>query len=158
MKRRTILILIAAVLVAGIVCFFVFRETGQYAVNDPYADAVRNGYSGTTEEWIAALVGETVPGSESAFSLAQQKGYKESLAHWMQSLTGKTSEDPTISAFELMQKNGYRGSLTEWLTSLVKEPEKLGHSETADKTDYELACEYGFTGTFIDWMVSLISN
>lgn len=76
----------------------------------------------------------------------------------MQSLTGYTSTDQTVSAFALMQQNGYGGTLTDWLNTLVKNPEELGHSAGNGKTDYELACEYGFKGTYIEWMVSLVSN
>ncbi len=160
MKRRIILVAIIAVLV-GIILFLVLSGDKNDGIgnSDAYADAVKNGYSGTIEEWIAALVGETVPEeSKTAFNLACQKGYSKSFDHWMQTLTGHTSPDRTISAYQLMKENGYNGTLTDWLNSLVKQPEKLGHSKDGGKTDYELACEYGFEGTYIEWMVSLVSK
>ena len=160
MKRRIIVVAIVAVLV-GAILFLVFSGDKNDGINnsDAYADAVKNGYSGTIEEWIAALVGETVPGEDkTAFALACQRGYNKSFDHWMHTLTGHTSPDRTISAYQLMQENGYSGTLADWLTSLVKKPENLGHKKEAGKTDYELACEYGFEGSYIDWMVSLVST
>ena len=63
MKRKIILVAIVAVLI-GVILFLVFSDGSNndgVKNSDEYADAVKNGYSGTIEEWIAALVGETVP-------------------------------------------------------------------------------------------------
>ena len=76
----------------------------------------------------------------------------------MQSLTGFTTNDQTISAYQLATQNGYQGTLTDWLNSLVKQSEELGHSSNEGKTNYEIACEFGFKGTYIEWMVSLVST
>ena len=124
-----------------------------------YGLAVEKGYEGTKEQWIAALVGETVPGeNETAYDVACNRGYTGSFDEWMKALTGYTVEDETTPAYGVMVTKGYSGSLTEWLNSLVDAPEELGHSTGENKSEYELACEYGFEGTYIEWMVSLVSK
>ena len=63
-----------------------------------YELAVENGYTGTLEEWLAALVGEAgSPGQngadgKSAYELAVEKGYTGTLDQWLASLIGQTGE------------------------------------------------------------------
>lgn len=160
MKKRTLIAVIAVVLIGVAVLFMVNSgDKSETANAEAYESAVKLGYRGTTEEWIAALVGETVAGeTKSAYLLACEKGYSGTFDQWIQALTGMTATDQSLSAYQLMRQNGFGGTLTEWLNTLVKHPEKLGHSENDGKTEYELACEYGFEGTYIEWLVSLVST
>lgn len=160
MKKRILIITLVALLLGiGVFSLFLNGNNGDTAVAQAYEEAVKLEYTGTMEEWVAALVGETVPGeNQSAYLLACEKGYSGTFDQWMQALTGMTATDQSLSAYQLMRQNGFGGTLTEWLNTLVKHPEKLGHSENDGKTEYELACEYGFEGTYIEWLVSLVST
>lgn len=158
MKKKIIIVCsVVAVLLVGVAAFFLIGRT-ESTNCEAYENAVTLGYSGTEEEWLAALVGETVPDEqENAYQLACQKGYRGSFEEWMCSLTGTAPQDTTVSAYQWVQQNGFEGTLSDWLNSLFEHPEKLGHSGSGGKTQYELACEYGFEGNFIEWLVSLIS-
>ena len=163
MAKKLLMIILAFALLLGVLslasCGKKDENGTQTDGKAAYGLACEKGYDGTPEQWIAALVGETVPGeTESAYDVACSRGYTGSFDEWMKALTGYTVEDKTAPAYGVMVTNGYTGSLTEWLNSLVDAPEELGHSTGEDKTEYELACEYGFEGTYIEWMVSLVSK
>lgn len=160
MKKQILIItLVTLLLVTGIFAILLYGNNANTDVSQAYEETVKLGYIGTLEEWLAAFVGETVVGeTQSAYLLACEKGYSGSFDQWMQALTGTTATDQSLSAYQLMRQNGFDGTLTEWLNTLVIHPEKLGHSENGDKTEYELACMYGFEGTYIDWLVSLVST
>lgn len=119
------------------------------------------GYTGTKEQFLASLAGENAHSYDSAsrqssFELAQEKGYDKSYAEWEKTVSNSNYGNDGLSMYSHACKAGYKGSLSEWLSSLVDEPERLGHSDSGQKTDYELACDYGFQGSFTDWLVSLI--
>ncbi len=122
-----------------------------------YQIIVRNGYTGTQEQWLASLVGEEVDtNAESAYELAVANNYKGSEAEWIELLTEGGFYSVNASPYEISCKNGFKGSLVEWLTYIADKPEKLGKSQKKGiKTEYELACEYGYSGTFIEWLVSV---
>lgn len=122
-----------------------------------YQTIVRNGYSGTQEQWLASLVGEEVDtDAESAYELAVTNNYKGSETEWITLLTEDEVDSVNASPYEIACQNGFKGSLVEWLTDIADNPEKLGKSkEKGTKTEYELACEYGYSGTFIEWLVSV---
>lgn len=149
--RKVIAIFCVTILLAVAFC--------SCAKNDnAYLNAVEEGYSGTAEEFAAALVGECAENAgASAYELAFEKGYTEDREAWMKLLTGIESYDLNKAAYEVAVENGYKGSLAQWVTSLVPDPAALGISEDGeDRTEYEMACLYGFEGTFIEWLVSLI--
>lgn len=149
--RKVIAIFCVTILLAAVLC--------SCAKNDnAYLNAVEAGYSGTAEEFAAALVGECADNAgASAYELAFENGYSENMEAWMKLLTGVESHDPNKAAYDVAVENGYEGSLAQWVTSLVPEPESMGLSEEGeDRTEYEIACLYGFEGTFIEWLVSLI--
>lgn len=126
-----------------------------------YRTIVRNGYTGTQEQWLASLVGEEAGAGnvETAYELAVQNGYKGSEAEWIETLTGASVETVQKPPYEIARENGFEGSLTEWLTGLADRPEELGRSKSAaQKTEYEFACEYGYSGTFIEWLVSVTQD
>ncbi len=128
-----------------------------------YERIVQKGYTGTREEFIASLVGETVIQesdfeNESAFALAKSKGYRGSFNEWAETLTGSTANEHSASTYSIAQKNGYASSLSDWLTELMNNPDDLGVSDGETQSAFELACEYGFQGTYIEWLVSLVSK
>ena len=163
-KRKRWLLTLTATLVLAVLSVWIGTKgmSGTTFRSAAYSAAVEHGYTGTPEEWIAALAGETAlengSTSETAYDLACKKGYDASFDTWMTSLTEKTTEDQTQSAFGLIQANGYTGTLEQWLNGLVEHPEMLGHSNRNRETEFELACKYGFEGTYIAWIVSLINN
>lgn len=122
-----------------------------------YQTIVHGGYSGTQEQWLASLVGETVDGEmETAYTLAVANGYKGSQKQWNRTLTGVDDPSPHTSTYALACENGFDKTLVEWLTEIADTPETLGLSKGEDrKTEYELACEYGYSGSFIEWLVSV---
>ncbi len=76
--------------------------------------AVENGYDGTLQDWLAALVGATGKDGASAYELAVTHGYKGTEEEWIKSLTGKDGK----SAYEIAVEHGYTGTEEEWLASL----------------------------------------
>lgn len=123
--------------------------------NSIYDKLSKDGYSGSQEQWLASLVGETVDHeAESAYVIAQRLGYRETHQRWSETITGIA--DPSKPAYHIMLDNGYEEDLVHWLTSISENPEELGRSSGGEaKTEYELACEYGYSGNFIQWIVSM---
>lgn len=163
-KRKIILSL--ALLIATIeivlLCLTIARNKDASQQSTTYESLVKNGYTGTTEEWLASLVGETVDTSienPTAYQVAVDNGYIGTFKEWMEMHLGEPYAGNSQTAFHAACEQGYAGTLNEWLTSLVKDLDALGQSSAGQpKTTYEIACEYGFEGTFIDWIISLING
>ena len=163
-KRKIILplaLLIAAIAIA-LLCLIIARNKDAPQQSTTYESLVQNGYTGTTEEWLASLVGETVDTpieNSTAYHLAVDNGYSGTFKEWMEAHLGEPYAGNSQTTFHAACEQGYTGTLNEWLTSLVKNLEALGKSSAGEeKTTYEIACEYGFEGTFIDWIISLING
>ena len=123
-----------------------------------YNSIVRQGYTGTQEQWLASLVGEEIGqgNAETAYELAVRNGYQGTETDWIERLTGKVVVEVNRTPYVIARENGFEGSLAEWLTEIATNPMDLGNSNgQSQKTEYELACEYGYTGTFIEWLVSV---
>lgn len=73
---------------------------------------------------------------ESAYEIAQRRGYPGTENAWLQTLVGKT-------AYELAQRNGYTGTEAQWLKTLI------------GKSAYEVAVANGYSGTEAQWLESL---
>ncbi len=163
-KKRIFAIALILMLFVGCITFLNACGENEVQSKSPYEAASDKGYSGTREEWLAALVGEIglqgVAGEtgDSAYALAVAKGYQGNFDEWMKALTGKTTADQGASAYSVACENGYEGTLEQWLTDTVDTIENLGVSADGASTEYELACTYGFKGTFIEWLVSLVSS
>lgn len=158
MKKKLWWIIGIAVVVVAVGISALFLLGGE---KTPYEAVCSDGYQGSAEEFVAALVGEQhAPGMEaSAYTLAQERGYDKDLSTWIETLTGRSEGEPATPAFTVACEGGYEGTLAQWLDTLVPNPDQLGKSKNgASKTDYELACEYGFEGTFTQWMVSLANE
>lgn len=149
---------VALIILAVCIALVLFISRASSSV---FRQVKAGGYTGTEEEFLASLAGENAnsynPASgQSSFELAQAKGYNKSFSEWEKTISGSNDGNNGTSMYARACKTGFTGSLSEWLSSLVDDPEKLGHSSSGQKTEYELACDYGFQGSFTDWLVSLI--
>ena len=79
-----------------------------------YQLAVKHGYTGTEEEWLASITG--VEG-KSAYEVAVAEGYSGTKAEWLASLKGDKG-DIGKSAYEVAVEEGFEGTKAEWLASL----------------------------------------
>lgn len=79
-----------------------------------YQLAVKNGYTGTEQQWIASITG--VEG-KSAYQVAQADGFEGTETAWLASLKGAKG-DQGKSAYQVAQDGGYTGTEAEWLESL----------------------------------------
>lgn len=150
-KNRIYFILVAVALLA---CLLVGCGS-----KTAYDQLCTDGYQGTPEELIAALVGEqTAPGIEkTAYCIACESGYRGNFEQWTQTLVGVAVSDETVPVYTAACEKGCVSTFPEWLESLVPKPEALGKGGE-EKSPYELACEYGFEGTYSEWMVSLAND
>ena len=150
-KRWGLLLAVAILLVAAVAVLWLGRSDA------PYRQLCRDGYTGTQEQWLASLVGETVEqNGERAYDMAQALGYTGSHGDWSELVTGVRQETAGKNMYELACGNGYEGTLPQWLDSLAQQPDKLGRSGGAkEKTEYELACDFGYEGTFTEWIVAV---
>lgn len=79
-----------------------------------YQLAVKNGYTGTEEQWLASITG--VEG-KSAYQVAKEEGFEGTETEWLASLKGDKG-DQGKSAYQVAQDGGYTGTEAEWLESL----------------------------------------
>ena len=156
--------MMVAVLLAVGVCLALYTSFSDALKSQPYDEAVKEGYTGSKIEYIAALIAEEISSGESAYEIAVKRGYKGTEAEWLMSLTGKDGKDGQDgssgkSAFDLALENGYVGTLSDWLNSLVGEAGldgEMGAAGSDGKSAYELAVENGYSGSVTEWLVSLV--
>lgn len=79
-----------------------------------YQLAVKNGYTGTEEQWLASITG--IEG-KSAYQVAKEEGFEGTETEWLASLKGDKG-DQGKSAYQVAQDGGYTGTEAEWLESL----------------------------------------
>lgn len=154
-SRKIILLLAVLILVIGILAvFYGGHRTAYYELK-------KDGYAGTREQFLAALVAELcmeapIPENQTAFSHARRLGYCGSEAEWIRTVTGADLDSGMQAMYMIAMRSGYENGLEAWLESLVSDPGTLGASgDPAVPTEYELACRYGFEGTFVQWLVVL---
>lgn len=97
-----------------------------------YQLAVKNGYTGTEQQWLASITG--VEG-KSAYEVAKETGYTGTKAEWLASLKGE---------------NGDKGDKGD-----TGAPGTNGTNGTDGKSAYQLAQDGGYTGTQAQWLDSL---
>lgn len=171
MKRKTLnrkeiitvaVIMIIAIIV-GISLFFTGKITPVWKVNEKsaYALAVKDGYIGTPEQWLASLAGEVGENGKSSYDLAVENGYKKDAATWLSPLLDTNDntdklfskntkkEGNSKSAYERTVENGFAGSEKEWKDSFD------GVGSGKGKSTYEIAVENGFVGSSVEWLDSL---
>lgn len=90
MKNRFTIILfsvIIAIFIALIIFVLICSSTHKNSkTKTPYETAVENGYSGTENEWLAALVAEFGENGKTAYDIAVEKGYKADYDTWIKDL------------------------------------------------------------------------
>ncbi|MCH5198309.1 MAG: hypothetical protein J1E34_05325 [Oscillospiraceae bacterium] len=82
--------LVFCIIICACFCFSSCNESPKHKPT-AYEQAVSLGYSGSLEEFLAALAGEAVTNAdgsrnESAYDIAVEKGYTGSLEQWLESL------------------------------------------------------------------------
>ena len=83
----TIFSIIIVIFIALIIFVLVYRNIHKSSeAKTPYELAVENGYSGTENEWLAALVGEFGENGKTAYDIAVEKGYKADYDTWIKDL------------------------------------------------------------------------
>ena len=84
--------------------------------NDAYAIALKHGFEGSVEDWLASLHG--APG-KSAYELAQMAGFTGTLNEWLASLIGPKGDPgaPGKSAYDIAVDQGFTGTIEEWLAT-----------------------------------------
>lgn len=88
-----------------------------------YESALKNGFKGSEEEWLASLKGNPGDAGATAYDLAVQNGFVGSMEEWCASLKGDPG-DAGQSAYEAALQNGFIGTKEEWLASLKGDPGK----------------------------------
>lgn len=121
------------------ILFYQIQLIKDVTPNDAYNIALKHGFEGTEEEWLASLKGGD---GKTAYDLAVDAGYEGTVEEWLLSLNG----DPGKSAYEIAVAYGFSGTEEEWLKSLEGKP---------GKTAYEVAVESGFQGSQDEWLASL---
>ena len=131
-----------------------------------YEIAKENGYTGTTQEWLASLKGEK--GADGVSPDMSQYATKEDLSHVQTGANGK-------SAYEIAVEKGFVGDEQAWLASLKGEKgadgttpdmsqyatkEELSHVQAGEKGEpgksaYQIAVEKGYIGDETAWLASL---
>lgn len=96
------------------IMFWQIQTIKDITPNDSYAIAVKHGFEGTVDEWLASLKGEQ---GFSSYELAVQNGFEGSIIEWLASLKGDKG-DAGLNAYELAVQNGYEGSLEDWMAAL----------------------------------------
>lgn len=126
-----------------------------------YQLAVKNGYTGTEEQWIASIEG--VEG-KSAYQVAVANGFDGDVTAWLASLKGAKG-DQGKSAYQVAVDGGYEGSEADWLESL----KAAGLNDTVKnyidtRTAYAvvpltiLAATWGSTVTITDEHITATNN
>lgn len=110
-----------------------------------YQLAVKNGYTGTEQEWVNGIRGVA---GKSAYEVAKDGGFTGTQAEWLASLKGATG-DSGKSAYQVAKDGGYDGTETEWLASLK------GAKGDQGKSAYQSAVDGGYSGSESDWVNSL---
>ena len=109
-------------------------DTGNQGLagDSAYDSAVKLGYLGTEEDWVASLKGK------SAYELAVEEGYAYTQDVWLQSLIGAKGDkgdngDNGDSAFQIAVENGLTTASTaaEWVASLKGEKGDTGAGITS---------------------------
>ncbi len=107
---------------------------------DAYQNWLDLGNTGSTQDFIDALTGEDGDKGQSAYLLAVAQGFSGSELEWIASLKGDAGD----SAYAVAQAGGFSGTRNAWLASLVG----------ADA--YAVAVADGFTGDRTAWLASLV--
>ena len=127
---------------------FYFKDALTVKPMTAYDIAVKNGFTGTEEEWVKSIKGEkgdsglNLTQGGSAYEYALDNGFEGTEEEWLDSLKGDKGEkgDTGKSAYQLyVDVFGFTGTLTEWLESLKGEEGKpLKYSDLTQSEREEL--------------------
>lgn len=79
-----------------------------------YELAVKQGFNGTEDQWLASLHGESGEDGLSAYEIAVSHfNYDGTEEEWLRSLVGPKG-DPGLSAYDIAVFYGYTGTEEEW--------------------------------------------
>ena len=86
-----------------------------------YQTAVRLGFSGSEEEWLASLKGEDGAPGESAYQTAVRLGFVGTVDDWIASLKGEPGEKGADgkSAYETAKEAGFEGTEEDFAAKLA---------------------------------------
>ena len=139
-----------------------------------YAVAVKNGYVGTEDDWLASLGGTitdikaisleagsapsaTLGGTprNRVINLGIPKGEKGK--EGTQGIPGPTG----LSAYDVAVANGFNGTKTDWLLTIKGAKGDVGPEGPKGeegKSTYELSVDYGYSGSEREWLSGLIND
>ena len=121
-----------------------------------YEIAKEHGYSGTEDQWLASLKGETgatgktgKKGADglSAYEIAQRNGYKDSEEEWLKSLHGKDGITPDMS--EYPKTNEVESLISESVSTISEQAHTHENKEILDLITEETFVE---NKQFTDWV------
>ena len=112
-KNFKVFVTVFCLILILIPSIFIFSACSKSA----YQIAVKNGFTGTEQEWLNTLKGK------SAYELAVEHGFTGTEAEWLESLQGKDGESSIFSnTYEMFtyarDKENYTGSYIEFIQSL----------------------------------------
>lgn len=187
LKKNALLFSLLAVSIAILVFLILnLRQGGLWVISgmngkSSYEIAVENGFTGSREEWIAALQGKDgVDGTngKSAYELAVENGFEGTLEEWLLSLqfgedgkdgkdgidgqngkNGKDGQDGAAGADGVSIVSVYineQGHLTVVLSNgeTIDAGDVANLAEAPTLTDYHRAVIGGFVGTRHEWLCS----
>ena len=139
-----------------------------------YAVAVKNGYVGTEDAWLASLggtiadikaIGLEAGSAPSAnlggtprnriINLGIPKGDKGEAG--IQGIPGPTG----LSAYDVAVANGFDGTKTDWLLAIKGEKGDVGPEGPEGKegkSTYELSVDYGYSGSEREWLTGIVND
>ena len=187
LKKNVLLLSLLTVAVAILVLLILnLRQGGLWIISgmngkSSYEIAVENGFTGSRQEWIAALQGKdgaNGTNGKSAYELAVENGFEGTLEEWLLSLQfgedgkdgidgengkngkdGQDGQDGAPGADGVGIVNVYideRGHLIVVLSNdaRIDAGEVSSFTESQELTDYHRAVINGFTGTRHEWLCS----
>lgn len=99
-----------------------------------YQQAVAEGFTGSSTDWLNSLKGTNGVNGKSAYELALAAGYKGSELDYLNSLKGQKGDkgDQGKSAYQVAFDAGFSGTEAEWLESLKAPAATGGYKELAN--------------------------
>lgn len=74
-----------------------------------YQIAVDNGFTGTQEQWLASLVGQSGTNGKSAYQIAVDNGFVGTESEWIASLSGSDGQAPDLTLYATLNSPTFTG-------------------------------------------------
>lgn len=183
--KNALIIFISIFLVAIIVFLCIITFSGcDNTTAEPYNSAVKDGYTGTVDDFVISLVEETVLNNNSSYIQANGKGYYGSYNEWLCLFVNGNYKPSSAkkSVYNLALENGFVGTEDQWnkcFTKSARTTDKVGSSayqrcvesgfqgSRAEFMDivsqsngqlYSLARKHLYLGSYVDWMAGLLDS